>query len=81
MNELKIRLNVPAHTADVCCRCVGFEAESDVSGRSEVRLSHKKDLLELEIRSGDLPSLRAAMNTYLRWTLMCFNLIDGKIIK
>ncbi|MCK4492276.1 MAG: hypothetical protein KAU03_06605 [Candidatus Altiarchaeales archaeon] len=81
MNELKIRLNVPTYIADVCCRCVGFEAESDVSERSGVRLSHKEDLLELEIRSGDLPSLRAAMNTYLRWTLMCFNLTNGKISK
>jgi tRNA threonylcarbamoyladenosine modification (KEOPS) complex Pcc1 subunit len=74
MNELSIRLEVPGETAQVCCRSVGLEAQSEALSRSKVELSCEKDALILNVNSEDLGAMRAAVNTYLRWIIMCCDL-------
>ena len=61
-------------TAQVCCASVGLEAESEALSRSKVELSCEKDALVLHVSALDLGAMRAAVNTYLRWIIMCCDL-------
>ncbi|MFZ2455148.1 MAG: KEOPS complex subunit Pcc1 [Candidatus Altiarchaeia archaeon] len=78
MNELSVRLEVPAETAQVCCASVGLEAQSEALSRSKVELSCEKDALILNVSAQDLGAMRAAVNTYLRWIIMCCDLTNEK---
>ena len=78
MNELSILLTVPGEIAQVCCRSVGLEARSEALSRSKVELSCEDDSLRLNIFAQDLGSMRAAVNTYLRWVIMCCDLTEEK---
>jgi tRNA threonylcarbamoyladenosine modification (KEOPS) complex Pcc1 subunit len=78
MNELSIRLAVPGEIAQVCCASVGLEAKSEALSRSKVELSCEKDALILHVSAEDLGAMRAAVNTYLRWIIMCCDLTSEK---
>lgn len=78
MNELSIRLMVPGEIAQVCCRSVGLEAQSEALSRSKVELFCEKDALILNVSAQDLGAMRAAVNTYLRWVLLCCDLTGEK---
>ncbi len=80
MNELSVRLYIPAEAAKVCCQSVGLEAQSEALTRSKVELSCEKDCLLLHITASDLSAMRAAVNTYLRWIIMCCDLTEEKQI-
>jgi tRNA threonylcarbamoyladenosine modification (KEOPS) complex Pcc1 subunit len=80
MNELSIRLSVPAEIAQVCCRSVGLEAQSEALSRSRVELSCADGCLILHVTAKDLGAMRAAVNTYLRWVIMCCDLTGEKQI-
>jgi tRNA threonylcarbamoyladenosine modification (KEOPS) complex Pcc1 subunit len=75
MNELLVTLELTEETAQTCMKAVGLEVEKDVHERSSVELKYGSGLLVLIIKSKDLTSMRAALNTYLRWIIMCSNLI------
>jgi len=78
MNELAVTLEMPAEAAKICCESVGIEAKSEALSRSSVELTQKGDSLNLRISSQDLGAMRAALNTYLRWIIMCHGLVDDK---
>lgn len=78
MNELRIMLEIPAEIAEVCCRSIGIEAESEALSRSKVDLKYDGDYLKLDITARDLGAMRAALNTYLRWIIMCHDLLRIK---
>ena len=75
MNELLVTLQLPKETAETCIKAIGLEVENDVHERSKVDLKYGNGILVLVIKSKDLTSMRAALNTYLRWIIMCSNLI------
>lgn len=75
-NELEVFLEVPSGIAGVCCESINIEAKSESLTRSTVDLSFEGDLLRLHVVSQDLSSMRAALNTYLRWIIMCCELVD-----
>jgi len=81
MNNLLIRLNIPPHIAEICYKSIKIETKSEALSRSEVNLSYQKDSLGIEINSKDLTALRAALNTYLRWIIMCCELTENGIAK
>ena len=78
MNELRIRLGVPTGIAEICCLSVEMEAKSEALPRSNVDLEYGRDYLSLNITSSDLGAMRAALNTYLRWVIMCCDLLRIK---
>ena len=75
MNELLVTLELPKETAETCIKAIALEVENDVHERSKVDLKYGSGILVLLIKAKDLTSMRAALNTYLRWIIMCSNLI------
>jgi len=78
MNNLTVRLETPKDKAQICCDAVGIEAKSEALTRSGVKLCCEGDELVIDIRAQDLSSMRAALNTYLRWVNMCCDLVEEK---
>jgi len=90
MNELQIDLQLPREKVEVCQKALALETESESLHRSEIKLEefeHRKpkacenehqrvDGLRISVNAKDLSAMRAAVNTYLRWVIMCCNLID-----
>lgn len=76
MNELKIRLKIPTEIARICCQSVGIETKSEALSRSRVDLGYDENYLKLDIDAQDLSAMRAALNTYLRWIIMCHDLLS-----
>lgn len=75
MNELIIKLEIPKDIADTCCKSI--EIETDMFNRSKIDLNYN-GCLKIRIKSKDLHALRAALNTYLRWIIMCCDLLSKK---
>ena len=75
MNELSLRLNMPPDVARVCCDSVGMEIQNETTSRSQVLMNYDSHGLELHVSSQDLISMRASLNTYFRWTIMCYDLL------
>ena len=78
MNELLVTLELPKETAETCIKSIRPEAENDIHERSQVELHYGGGLLVLRITATDLTAMRAALNTYLRWIIMCAGLISEK---
>lgn len=74
MNELIIKLEIPKTIADASCKSIGIET-NHVLNRSSVDLNYEDDFLGIRIKANDLHALRAALNTYLRWIIMCYDLL------
>jgi tRNA threonylcarbamoyladenosine modification (KEOPS) complex Pcc1 subunit len=75
MNELLVTLELTEETAQTCIKAIALEVENDVHERSKVDIRYDSGQLLLAIKAKDLTSMRAALNTYLRWIIMCTNLI------
>jgi len=75
MNELEINMNFPTNVVKICKNSIGLETFHDGTKRSDIKLSYSKNNLNLYIKSEDLSSLRASVNTYLRLIIMCSDLI------
>ncbi len=67
MHTATITLQHPK--ADVIERTIRPESAVEIP-RTSVRVSRQDDTLKLEIESGDVNGLRAAVNSYLRWVGM-----------
>lgn len=77
MNDLVIKLEIPKEIADACYRSLEIEAKNKFN-RSTIDLKYNDDgLLKIRIKSENLHALRAALNTYLRWVIMCCNLLSN----
>jgi len=76
MNELYIDLQIPHERAYICQKALALETKSESLHRSEIKLEESKQGLRISINAKDLSAMRAAINTYLRWVIMCCNLID-----
>lgn len=76
MNELTINLCMPEDLSEICIKSV--TAEDRKFERSNVEVSRTKNGLKVYITANDLSALRAALNTYMRWIIMCCELVENK---
>jgi tRNA threonylcarbamoyladenosine modification (KEOPS) complex Pcc1 subunit len=76
MFDLEVTIDLPLHAARICAESIQMEAQSEALSRSKIDLSCREDALIFRVAASDLSSMRAAMNTYLRWINMCASLID-----
>ena len=53
------------------------ETESGPSERARAEVSVRGSNLVIEISAGDLPALRAAMNSYIAWVSACIDTIKA----
>lgn len=74
MNHLRINLEMPREEAEICRKSLAIEA-GEVR-KSKIDLSTCREGLRIEVEAEDLSSLRAAINTYLRWITLCINLLE-----
>ena len=81
--EFKIKFK-SFNDAEVVLKAIEPEFQSAPSERSFVDVKLKKNALVLVIDAEDAPSLRASVNSYLRWILLSINvhkLKNNKLIK
>lgn len=74
---LTITFEIPEKLALVCIDSLKIEADSDATRRSKIDLSYSNNRLAIKITADDLHALRAALNTYMRWIMMCCELMDA----
>lgn len=62
----------------ICEKAISLESKTHEMSRSSVSIfySKKDKILKIIIKSKDLSAMRAAMNTYLRWLIICCKLIE-----
>lgn len=76
MNELRVEFEIKREKAEILAKSMTCEAASEPQMRSDVKLLASEKGLTLTINSKDLHSMRAAINTYMRWLSMCNSLVD-----
>lgn len=64
-------------TAETVRAALDPETESAPSERALAEISVRGSDLLIEISAGDLPALRAAMNSYIAWVSACIDTIDA----
>jgi len=74
MNKLSVDILLPDDTAEACIKSVSVEAREKDMTRTDVSLKKTGDGIKLSISSEDLHGLRAGLNTYLRWIILCIQL-------
>lgn len=76
MNKLIIEFEIPGEIANTCCKSIRVETKNGLN-RSKIHLDYDDSLLRIRIESEDLHALRAALNTYFRWIIMCYDLLSN----
>ena len=67
--EFKIKFE-SSHDAEVVLKSIEPEVQTAPSDRSSVKVNLDGDTLKLIIDAEDTPSLRASVNSYLRWIIL-----------
>ncbi len=80
--EFKIKFESSAD-AEVVLKSIEPEVQTAPSDRSSVKVNLDGNTLKLIIDAEDTPSLRASVNSYLRWIILSceINALNSKIIK
>ncbi len=65
-------------TAKIILKALKPETTSSPSERASVDLNLKNEKLNIDIKATDVTSLRAAVNSYLRWITLSFNILSLK---
>ncbi len=73
MNEFLFTVEATPEVAEAVLKSLTPELEENTHERSKVKLTYDGELT-LHITSDDLHSMRAAVNTYLRWLDMILKL-------
>jgi len=76
MNSLDVSLKLDPKIGNICYKSINIEVKNNALRRSRVEISFKNDTLGLHIEAKDLIALRAALNTYLGWIKMCYDLLS-----
>ncbi len=76
MNSIKIMLELPEENVKAILDSIEPETKSELMRRSKVLLEGDDGKLTLNIKADDLSSLRACLNTYMRWTIMVYELLE-----
>lgn len=64
--------------AKIVMKALEPELNSSPSERSSVELNLTGKVLNVDITASDVTSLRAAVNSYLRWIMLSLNVINVK---
>ncbi|MBI5681287.1 MAG: hypothetical protein HZC47_10365 [Methanobacterium sp.] len=85
-------MNIPEHVkaefkiefenlldAETVLRSIEPEIQSSPSNRSSVSVNLDRNVLNLVIDARDVPSLRASLNSYLRWIILSSDVKKLKI--
>ncbi|MFH1722735.1 MAG: KEOPS complex subunit Pcc1 [Candidatus Altiarchaeota archaeon] len=75
MNQLKIAIELPQSKAEVVAESIQVET-AQKQKRSIIELKADNGLLKLEAETEDLHSLRAVINTYLRYISTSLKLVE-----
>jgi KEOPS complex subunit Pcc1 len=67
--EFKIEFE-SSHEANVVLKSIEPEIQSAPSERSSVIVKLERNVLKLIVDAEDTPSLRASVNSYLRWIIL-----------
>ena len=71
MMRASIRIS-PVDDKEICTRALMPEARNEVS-RGSVNIARENGTLVINIEAEDAVALRAALNSYLRWTKLAFD--------
>lgn len=74
MNRLALDVDYPLDTACVVADALAVESR-DKQARTRVSVAAGEEGLHLDIDADDLPALRAAVNTYLRYLSLSEKLV------
>lgn len=75
MNNLDVTISMSSAGAEICSNALLLETHFGLQRRSKVSISASEDGLRLKVSAEDLHALRASVNTYLRWIMMCDNIV------
>lgn len=64
------------HEAENIFQAIGPELDDSPSERAKVDITFQENYLILAIKAQDTPSLRAAMNSYLRWIMLSKKVLE-----
>lgn len=64
--------------ANIIIKALKPEINSSPSERASVELNLENEVLDVNIRASDATSLRAAVNSYLRWIMLSLDVINAK---
>lgn len=67
--------------AGIVLRSLEVELNTSPSERSSTHLNLKDKVLEIEIHAEDTTSLRAALNSYLRWIILSHDVLKLKNVR
>ncbi len=70
MGRNKIEIIVSSDNSDIIVESLLPEVSSSPSNRSKVDINKKNGNLEVFVEAKDISSLRAAMNSWLRWIMI-----------
>ncbi|MBI4812999.1 MAG: hypothetical protein HY802_01100, partial [Methanobacterium sp.] len=59
-------------------RSIGPEIRGSPSERTSTEIGCQKNILKITITARDTPSLRASMNSYLRWVMLSQQILELK---
>lgn len=76
MNVFEASLTLTEGKALLISESLGLESDGTSHERSKTKVKPEGDRLEIRIEAPDLHALRAAVNTYLNWVMMCDRLMD-----
>lgn len=71
MNVFEASFTMPGGKASVIAESLRPESTVASHERSKTTVNTDGDQLKLRIEAPDLHALRAAVNTYLKWVMMC----------
>ncbi len=69
-----IQINLPRNLLEVAFRALFPEVISGASERCIGKLKRDGDIISLEIKAEDTVALRAALNSYLRWLKIIYDI-------
>lgn len=77
-NSLEIKLQIPKNVGMEISKALDIESKDyEMRKYADVKINYLNDreILNITIKADDISSLRAAMNTYLKWIIMCQELL------
>jgi len=77
MNTLEVKLSLTAEKAEALAEALKVDADASSFERSSVKVGRAGGDVTVLIEARDLAALRAAANTFMRWIVMCENVLGG----
>nr|WP_319373058.1 KEOPS complex subunit Pcc1 [uncultured Methanobacterium sp.] len=80
--ESQIELEFPSSSdAEIVLRAIEPEIMESPSERTSTQIECQNNILKINITARDTPSLRASLNSYLRWVMLSNEILELKNIE